>query len=109
MNMVTVKLSERNQMVLPKEAREALGVKPGGRVMVVIERQSVRLLPEPENWTEYIYGLGAEVWAALGGGERFLQEERAGWGSSWSGETRPGDDPSAAPAPDSLRTAPFTD
>lgn len=79
MEVVLVKLSERNQMVLPKEAREAMGVKPGGRVVVIVEGQSVRLLPEPENWSEYIYGLGAEVWAALGGGEQFLQEDRAAW------------------------------
>lgn len=79
MSAVLVKISERNQMVLPKEAREAMGIKPGGRVLVIVEGQSVRLVPEPENWTEYIYGLGAEVWDELGGGERFLAEERAGW------------------------------
>ncbi len=79
MEAVLVKLSERNQMVLPRAARAALGVKPGGRVLVVVEQESVRLLPEPENWTDYIYGLGAEVWAALGGGEHFLAEERAAW------------------------------
>lgn len=79
MNVVLVKLSERNQMVLPREAREALGVRPGGRVIVVVEEQSVRLLPEPENWAEYIYGLGEEIWAALGGGEHFLAAERATW------------------------------
>ncbi len=79
MSVVTVKLSERNQMVLPKEAREALGIKPGGRVVVIVEKEGVRLLPEPENWTEYIYGLGAEVWAKLGGGEAVLAEERAAW------------------------------
>jgi len=79
MSVVLVKLSERNQMVLPKEAREALGIKPGGRVVVVVEEESVRLLPEPENWTEYIYGLGEETWVQLGGGEHFLAEERAAW------------------------------
>jgi AbrB family looped-hinge helix DNA binding protein len=79
MNVVLVKLSERNQMVLPKEAREALGIKSGGRVVVIVEEESVRLLPEPENWTETIYGLGAEIWAQLGGGEHFLVEERTAW------------------------------
>lgn len=79
MNVVLVKLSERNQMVLPKAAREALGIAPGGRVVVLVEGQTVRLLPEPENWSEYIYGLGAEVWASLGGGEQFLKEERSAW------------------------------
>lgn len=79
MNTAVVKLSKRNQMVLPKVAREALGVKPGGRVLIIVEDQRVRLLPEPEDWTDYIYGLGEDVWAALGGGERFLREERASW------------------------------
>ncbi len=79
MNTIVVKLSKRNQMVLPKAARQALGVDPGGRVLVIVQDQRVRLLPEPENWTEYVYGLGEDMWAALGGGERFLQEERAAW------------------------------
>lgn len=79
MNSISVKLNKHNQMTLPKEAREALGVKPGGRVAVVVEGQTVWLLSEPENWTEYICGLGAEVWAALGGGERFLAEVRGTW------------------------------
>ena len=79
MNTVVVKLSKRNQMVLPKIARKALGVEPGGRVVVIVEAQYVRLLPEPENWTDYIYGLGEDMWTALGGGERFLREERASW------------------------------
>lgn len=82
MDAVVVKLSARNQMVLPKAAREALGIKPGGRVLVIVENDQVRLLPEPDNWTDYIYGLGGDVWAALGGGEQFLQEERASWETS---------------------------
>lgn len=77
-----VKLSERNQMVLPKAAREALGVEPGGRVMVIVEGQDVRLLPEPESWSDYIYGLGKSMWEDLGGGENFLREERAAWQES---------------------------
>lgn len=81
MTAVLVKLSERNQMVLPKAAREALNIKPGERVLVLIDGQTVRLLPEPENWSEYIYGLGEQVWTSLGGGEQFLAEERAAWES----------------------------
>jgi AbrB family looped-hinge helix DNA binding protein len=79
MNTTVVKLSKRNQMVLPKAAREALGVEPGGRVLVIVQGQHVRLLPEPEEWTDYVYGLGEDMWATLGGGEKFLQEERASW------------------------------
>jgi AbrB family looped-hinge helix DNA binding protein len=79
MEAIVVKLGKRNQMVLPQAARKALGVEPGGRLVVVVQDQCVRLLPEPENWTEYVYGLGKEMWAALGGGEQFLREERSSW------------------------------
>jgi len=78
---VVVKLSTRNQMVLPKEARAALGIEPGGRVVVVVDGENVQLLAEPEDWSEYMYGLGEEIWQRLGGGERFLAEERASWES----------------------------
>ena len=76
---VVVKLSSRNQMVLPREARVALGIEPGGRVVVVVDGENVQLLPEPEDWSEYMYGLGEEIWQRLGGGEQFLAEERASW------------------------------
>ncbi len=81
MSAVVVKLSSRNQMVLPKEAREALGIKPGGRILVVVEGDIVRLLPEPDDWADYIYGLGEDIWRELGGGENFLAEERGAWES----------------------------
>jgi AbrB family looped-hinge helix DNA binding protein len=77
MSATVVTLDERNQVTLPKDARRALGVQPGGRLLVVVENQRVYLLPKVENWTDYIYGLGEDLWADLGGGEQFLQEERA--------------------------------
>ena len=66
-------------MVLPKAACEALGVEPGGRIMVIVEGQDVRLLPEPKIWSDYIYGLGRSMWTELGGGEKFIRDERSTW------------------------------
>jgi len=76
---VVVKLSSRNQMVLPREAREALGIEPGDHVVVIVDGDTVRLLAQPDDWSEYIYGLGEETWRQLGGGENYLAEERASW------------------------------
>ena len=76
---VVVKLSSRNQMVLPKEARAALGVESGDRLVIVVDGNNVQILAEPDDWSEYIYGLGEEIWDRLGGGEHFLAEERASW------------------------------
>ena len=79
--MVPVKLSERNQMVLPKAARRALGIKPGERVLVVVDGDGVRLLVDPSSWADYVYGLGEQACASLGGGETFLRDERSSWES----------------------------
>ena len=79
METVVVKLSERNQMVLTKQARAALGLRPGDRVMVIIHQGEVWLLPEPEDWIDDVRGLGREMWESLGGGEAFLERERSQW------------------------------
>ncbi len=67
--------------MLPRVAREALGVKPGGKLLVIVEEGNVCLLTAPENWSEFIYGLSEEVWRKLGGGEAFLAQERVPWES----------------------------
>ncbi|MHB0876433.1 MAG: AbrB/MazE/SpoVT family DNA-binding domain-containing protein [Anaerolineae bacterium] len=79
MEAVVVKLSERNQMVLPREARAALGLQPGDHVLVVIDDGEVRLMPAPADWAGHMRGLGKEMWQSLGGGDRFLAEERSAW------------------------------
>ncbi len=79
MKAVTAKLSGRYQMVLPKEARRALGVRAGDVVLVIVEGDSVRLVPRPASYAKYARGLGKEAWTALGGAEAFLAEEHAAW------------------------------
>jgi hypothetical protein len=64
--------------VLMQKYRRGL-VRKAQAWQVAVQRGLREPLPEPENWTEYIYGLGADVWESLGGGEYFLEEERAGW------------------------------
>jgi len=81
MTMLTtvVKLNDRNQITLPKAAREALGVKPGDCIAIIVDGKDVRLLPEPKVWSEHIYSLGKSMWEDLGGSEQFLRKERAAW------------------------------
>jgi len=52
-----VKLSSRNQIVIPREAREALGVKAGSHLLVVVRKGSVTLLPKPKDYAKAIRGL----------------------------------------------------
>lgn len=64
--------------VLMQKYRHGL-VRKAQAWQVAVQRGLRDPLPEPENWTEYIYGLGADMWESLGGGEHFLEGERAGW------------------------------
>lgn len=58
MSAKEVKLSTKNQIVLPREAREVLGVKAGDRLLVVVQGETVVLLPKPEKYAKTIAGIG---------------------------------------------------
>jgi AbrB family looped-hinge helix DNA binding protein len=79
MKTATARLSSRGQMVIPKEIRQALGLEAGDTVFFVLEGDSVRMFPRPKDYSEYMYGLGKEIWEALGGGDKFHAEEQASW------------------------------
>jgi AbrB family looped-hinge helix DNA binding protein len=79
MKALRAKVSSRGQVVLPKEIRQQLNIEQGDILLFVLEGDTVRLFPEPDNYAEYTRGLGKEMWAELGGGERFLHEERSSW------------------------------
>lgn len=67
----SVKMSSKHQIVVPREAREALGLKPGDRLLVSVRDDSViELEREPEDLIAELEGLfsalGSERWPELG-------------------------------------------
>ena len=58
MTMNEVKLSPKNQIVVPREARTALGVKAGDRLLVVVRGGTVILHPKPKKYAKAIAGIG---------------------------------------------------
>jgi AbrB family looped-hinge helix DNA binding protein len=67
-------LSARNQIVLPREAREALGIKAGDKVLVVVRGSGVIILQKPVHFHAAIRGLGRGAFPA-----GYLQKERQSW------------------------------
>jgi len=55
--MVEATLSSKNQIVVPREAREALGVKAGDKLLVVVRGNAVIILPRPRSWAKALRGL----------------------------------------------------
>ena len=58
--MVEATISSKNQIVIPREAREALGVKPGDRILVVVRGNRVIVLQKPKSHHAAIRGLLVE-------------------------------------------------
>ncbi len=74
--MTEATLSSKNQIVVPKEAREALGIGPGDKLLVVVHGNTVLMLPRPQSWTEALRGLGSKAGSYP---EGYLDEERGSW------------------------------
>ena len=72
--MTEAKLSTKNQIVIPREARNALHLKPGDKIQVVVRGDRVILLKKPTSHTDAIYGLGRGVYPA-----DYLRKERDDW------------------------------
>jgi AbrB family looped-hinge helix DNA binding protein len=72
--MCEATLSSKNQIVVPREAREALGVKAGDKLIVVIKGGSVVILPKPRNPAASLQGLAKGTY-----GRNYLKKERASW------------------------------
>ena len=67
-------LSSKNQIVIPKEAREALGVKAGDKLLIVVHGNGVILRQKPKSYSEAIKGLAKGLYPP-----DYLQKERESW------------------------------
>ena len=67
-------LSAKNQIVIPREAREALRIKAGDKLLVVVCGDKVIILEKPKAYHAAIRGLGRDVYH-----HGYLEEERESW------------------------------
>jgi AbrB family looped-hinge helix DNA binding protein len=72
--MTIVTLSTKNQIVVPREAREALGLKPGDKILVVVCGEKLLVLKKPVSTHAAIRGLARGVYP-----RGYLQKERRSW------------------------------
>lgn len=72
--MATAKLSSKNQIVIPREAREALHLKPGDEILVVVRGSRIILLPKPKSFSAAIRGIAPNLY-----GPDYVKKERESW------------------------------
>jgi len=67
-------ISAKNQIVIPRDARKALGLKAGDKVFVVTRGERVIVLQKPKSHHKAIRGLFAGLYPS-----RYLRKERDSW------------------------------
>jgi AbrB family looped-hinge helix DNA binding protein len=72
--MTKTTLSTKNQILIPREARKALGLKPGDTVLVIVKRGGLLILRKPKSYHAAIRGLARAVYP-----KSYLQKERQSW------------------------------
>lgn len=81
---MSVKVSSRYQIAVPRIARERLSIQCGDRLLVDVQDGLLILLPQVQDYTAHLAGLHRDVWAGLDT-TAYLQEERDAWIDSASG------------------------
>lgn len=73
-----VRVSRKHQIVVPREARNALGVGAGDELVVEVENDRVVMKPKPRNYSKHMLGLHKAVWRGLKA-ESYVKTEREAW------------------------------
>ena len=72
--MAEATLSSKNQIVIPREAREALQLKPGDKLLIRAHGSKILILEKPKSYRKAIRGL-----MRRGYGKLYLRKERDRW------------------------------
>jgi AbrB family looped-hinge helix DNA binding protein len=67
-------LSAKNQIVVPREARQALGLKAGDKILIVVCGEKVLILEKPKSHAAAMRGLARNVYP-----RNYLRRERQSW------------------------------
>jgi AbrB family looped-hinge helix DNA binding protein len=74
----TVRLSRKNQIVVPKDARKKLGLSSGDELIVRVDKDIIIMKPKPRNYTEFMRGLHKEIWRRTDA-SLYVEKERQAW------------------------------
>lgn len=72
--MTIQKLSSKNQIVIPKEARQAMGVKGGDELLVVVKDDLTLIMPKPKRYARTLQGIAKGAYPS-----GYLKRERRSW------------------------------
>ena len=71
-----VTMSSKNQIVVPREAREKLNLHPGSQFLVLCKEDRIVLVPKPDDFVKRMTGLHKDAWVSA---DDYLEQERECW------------------------------
>jgi AbrB family looped-hinge helix DNA binding protein len=72
--MAEATLSSKNQVVIPRDVRKALGLKAGDKLLFVLRGEHLIVLPKPKSFAQATRGLARGKY-----GRDYLKKERESW------------------------------
>jgi AbrB family looped-hinge helix DNA binding protein len=76
-----IRVKERYQIALPKDARKRLNIRVGDKLLIDVQDGLLIILPHPKRYTTRLAGLHKEIWQSVDT-KSYLDEERGAWGGS---------------------------
>lgn len=77
------KLSRKYQTVIPQKIRQALRLNKGDEIIWTVKKTRgqpvAELYSKPKSWTEYMRGLGKEIWQGVDV-NKYIKQLRDEWG-----------------------------
>lgn len=73
-----VKVGPKYQVVIPQTIRKKVPLLPKKEVFVEEINGVIIILPQPKSFTEFMLGLGKDVWKGIGP-KTYVKKERANW------------------------------
>ena len=74
-----LKLNEKSQIVISKQMRKVLGLKPGDQLAAVVEAGKIILRPKPKNPAARLRGIGKGTWGDRSKIDTYLDKLRDEW------------------------------
>ena len=74
-----LKLNQKSQIVISKQIRKTLGLKPGDQLAAVVEGNKIVLRPKPRSPAARLRGLGKGTWGKRTKIDAYLDKLRDEW------------------------------
>ena len=76
---LVLKLNEKSQIVISKEIRKLLGLKPGDQLAVMVEGDKIVLRPKPKSPSARLRGLSKGTWGNRAKIDLYIEKLRGEW------------------------------